>query len=215
MDIRKYFSVKSVDVDIEKKPIIKYLDENKRSWVIQGNLPKNIIDLYNFESLWNLHPEEYGQIKIFNKLINTPRWQQTYCKDYWYSGMLHEALLLPEEFQIFYDWINTLDMGLYSGKFNQLLINWYRDGNHYIGKHSDNESQIVKDSPIMSISLGSKRKFIIRDKKTSDIVLDLEMVNNSYLIMCGEMQKNYTHEVPKDKKIKDRRINITMRQFKV
>ena len=128
--------------------------------------------------------------------------------------MLHEALLLPEEFQIFYDWINTLDMGLYSGKFNQLLINWYRDGNHYIGKHSDNESQIVKDSPIMSISLGSKREFIIRDKKTSDIVLDLEMVNNSYLIMCGEMQKNYTHEVPKDKKSKDRRINITMRQFK-
>ena len=99
MDIRKYFSVQSVDV--EKKPLIKYLDEHKRSWIIQGNLPKNIIDLYNFESLWNLHPEEYGQIKIFNKLINTPRWQQTYCKDYWYSECFMKHCYYLKNFKYF------------------------------------------------------------------------------------------------------------------
>jgi len=205
MDIRKYFTVSHT----ENKQSIKYLDETKTSWIIQGKLHEEIIKSYDFDNLWNLHPEEYGKIKIFNKLIDTPRWQQTYCKDYWYSGMLHEALSLPDEFKIFHDWANQSGLGF----FNQVLINWYRDGNHYIGKHSDNESQLIKEAPIMSISIGSKRKFVIRKKDTNDIVLEIEMPNNSYLVMCGKMQKIYTHEVPKDKTIKERRINITMRQF--
>ena len=44
------------------------------------------------------------------------------------------------------------------------------------------------------------------------------MKNQTYLIMCGDMQKKYTHEVPKvsGKKGEEmgRRINITFRKFK-
>lgn len=115
----------------------------------------------------------------------------------------------------FLAWANkSTDLGI----FNQVLINWYKDGNHYIGKHSDNEAQIIKESPIMSISLGSTRSFCVRKKTNNKIVLDIEMPNNSYIVMCGAMQQNYFHEVPKVSGKNainiGKRINITMRQFK-
>jgi alkylated DNA repair dioxygenase AlkB len=61
------------------------------------------------------------------------------------------------------------------------------------------------------VSLGAERVFRIRaDKK---IVLDLKMPDNSYVIMGGKMQQQFTHEVPKSKKVIERRISITFRKF--
>lgn len=76
MDIRKYFDVipnnnKKEQPYLESQPVITYLDE--KSWIIQGQIPIDIINSYDFDRLWQLHPEEYGQIKMFNKLIDTPR----------------------------------------------------------------------------------------------------------------------------------------------
>ena len=82
---------------------------------------------------------------------------------------------------------------------------------HYIGPHSDNERQIEIGSPILAVSLGAERVFRIRaDKK---IVLDLKMPDNSYVIMGGKMQQQFTHEVPKSKRVTERRISITFRKF--
>lgn len=96
-----------------------------------------------------------------------------------------------------------------------MLINWYDDGNHYIGKHSDDEKQIVPGSNIYSFSFGSSNRiFRIRDKYNKlRPFIDLEMPHGTLIIMGGDMQKGYTHEVPKSKKVKDRRINVTFRRF--
>ena len=56
------------------------------------------------------------------------------------------------------------------GAFNHVLINWYNDGSHYIGPHSDSEAQIVEDSPIVSVSLGQERTFRIRYKTNKKLV---------------------------------------------
>lgn len=191
-----------------------YLDE--KSWIIQGNLPTNID--YNFDQLWTLHPPEYGIVKIFDKLIHTPRYTQNYGKSYWYTGMMHNAVELPELFKPFQQWANSLG---YENSFNQILINWYANGTHYIGPHSDNEAQIIPSSPIISITLNEgtiERIFRIRSKIDKKIQLDIPMADKTYLVMCGDIQKTFTHEVPKITGKKSdsvgKRINITFRQFK-
>lgn len=181
-------------------------DLGEQSWIIQDDIPELP---YDFEQLWSLHPEQFGQVKIYNRLVDTPRWTQCYGKSYWFSGMLHEALELPEEFDPFLLWSNLLGFG----NFDQVLVNWY-ESHHYIGKHTDNEPQIQPNSAILCISLGAERTFRIRSKETGKIVQDFKLKDQSYIVMGGETQKHFTHEITKTSKKVGNRISLTFRIFK-
>lgn len=178
---------------------------DKNSWMEYGSIPPL---QYDFEQLWNLHPREYNTVIIYGKSINTPRYQQAYEKPYYFSGKLHQALPLPNEYKCFYDWAKTRD------PYNSVLINWYEHGQHYISKHSDSEPCIVRGSPIMTISLGAERMFRVRAKSNNLIHEDLILKDESYLVMCGEMQQHFTHEIPKTMKECGKRISITFRIMK-
>jgi alkylated DNA repair dioxygenase AlkB len=202
-------------VKILKGPIKKniiHLDDD--SWIETGELPQELKNI-NFDLLWNHHPKNYNQIKIYDKIVYMPRYTQTYLKNYIYSGVEHKSLPLPTDYQPFLDWVNKLKENT---SFNQVLVNWYENGNHYINAHCDNEKQLIKEYPIVSISLGEERVFRIRNKETKEIVKDIIMKDGTYLIMCGKMQQNFTHEVPKINGKTGletgKRINITLRNFK-
>ena len=170
---------------------------------------------YDFDKLWSLHPAKYGKIKIYGKIINTPRYTQSYLQSYNYSGMVHLAIDLPPEFEQFLEYANKL-VSKFSYKYNQVLVNWYENGNHYIGAHSDNESQIIENSPILCISLGATRTMRIRHKETNEIVKDIILEDRSYIIMCGEMQQYFTHEILKStvsNTLNEKRISLTFRMF--
>eukprot|EP00483_Globobulimina_turgida_P013089 UN13113 len=47
-------------------------------------------------------------------------------------------------------------------KFDYVLINYYRDGDDYIGWHSDREARPKCTNVIGSVSLGGPRKFVLR-----------------------------------------------------
>lgn len=211
MDIRKYFKPLQKN---EFEPKMFKLDDE--CWIEQDCLPKALQETYIFDELWRLHPEEYGKVSYMGKVVKTPRWQQTYLKDYYFSGCVHKALPLPTQFQPFYEWANNIAPD--TMKFNQVLINWYANGNHYIGPHTDNERQLVKHSSVLSVSLGQERIFRIRHKVNNEIIMDIPMPSDTYVMMCGKIQEKYLHEVPKvsGKKGDDmgRRINITFRVFK-
>lgn len=164
-----------------------------------------------FEQLWLLHPEEFGRIKIYGKELSTPRWQQSYLKPYWFSGMIHDPLPLPELIQELYDWVKTINP-----KINQCLINWYQDGNHYIGPHSDDETQLLPESDIFSFSYGAERQFYIHEKNGASLrtIHKIPMPHNSLVVMRGKMQRGYKHSVPKSARVNNRRVNITFRCFK-
>jgi alkylated DNA repair dioxygenase AlkB len=103
--------------------------------------------------------------------------------------------------------------------YNQVLVNWYQDGNHYIGPHSDDETQLVPGSSIYSFSFGQERDFVVTSKKgvlETPFHESFAMKDNSLLIMEGDMQKNFKHQVPKraTSKVPHPRINITFRLFK-
>ena len=182
------------------------------SWIDKAQLPTELTDV-DFEELWNLHPEKYNQVVMAGRVVNTPRWQQSYNKPYFFTGMAHAALPVPDSIKPYWDWANSAGYG----EFNQILINWYANGHHYIGPHSDDETQLVNDSQVLSLSLGAERIFRIREKKSKQVVQDISMPHGTVVVMGGMIQNQYTHEVPKinGKKGEDvgRRINITFRQF--
>lgn len=155
---------------------------------------------------------------MFDKMIEVPRYFQSYGKDYNFSGVKNTSLEVPpiSILQKYLDYVNSKQPNY---NFNGILVNWYPDGKSYIGFHSDDESQLVKESPIYCFSFGQKRKFILQEKygekKRKDFIVD----NNSYIVMGGQCQKYYKHSIPKiTKKAElescEPRISITLRCFK-
>eukprot|EP00667_Euglena_gracilis_P019295 EG_transcript_20667 len=186
------------------------------SWVERAALPPALrLDAAQFEVLWALHPAEYGEVVIMGRLTPTPRWQQSFGLGYRFSGRQHTAAPIPPLLEPLLAWASSLGLG----PFNQVLLNWYQNGHHYIGKHRDDRTQLVPHSPVVSISLGATRTFRIRNWRKGDIVLDVPLQNHTVLIMGGRMQTTHTHEVPRIGGKKGdaigRRINITFRQFVV
>jgi len=87
-----------------------------------------------------------------------------------------------------------------NSKFNGILVNYYESGDEYISKHSDDEKGLDPSAGVVALNLGSSRIFRIRDKKTKKIVLDVRTRDNEMLQMAGkDFQKNFTHEIPKQK----------------
>lgn len=213
-----------------------HLNASGTSWV-DGWMMDQIPDMDTFETLWDLKPEKRGQVKIMGKVMDVPRFQQSYGKEYWFSGLQHEALPTPDIIRPYLDWANASEYtkmyGL--GAFNQTLLNWYPDATQYIGMHSDDESDMRVgengESIVVSMTFQegcTLRTFRMKPKsklgKTKEerrILgkerVDIDMSNGLVLVMGGLCQKTHTHQVPKAPKSRSdvgRRINLTFRQFK-
>lgn len=130
-------------------------------------------------------------------------------KGYAYSNQLMESKPLNDLMEYLIIYVNTY----YNTNFNSLLINKYNNGSEYIGAHSDDESGLGNDG-VVTISHGISRKFRIRNKTTKKIVKDIQTIPYSMIHMAGDFQKEFTHEIPIEKKIKEQRISITFRNHK-
>jgi alkylated DNA repair dioxygenase AlkB len=98
-------------------------------------------------------------------------------------------------------------------EFNSVLLNLYRDGNDSISWHTDAEKELGINPIIASVNFGAERKFQIRHNNTNEIH-DIILKHGSLLIMRGELQHFWKHQVPKQKKITKERINLTFRVIK-
>lgn len=94
--------------------------------------------------------------------------------------------------------------------FNSVLLNLYRDGNDTVGWHSDNEPELGRDPTIVSVSLGTTRRFDLRHKQTKETV-KVALASGSALVMAGRTQTAWSHQVPRTKKVMEPRINLTFR----
>ena len=126
---------------------------------------------------------------------------------YKYSGQLARSQRLTEHSKLVLDYINEK----FNTDYNGILINKYLSGKDYIGRHSDNESALSKVG-VMAISFGAVRKFRIRDKNTKKIVKDIPTLPNKIIHMGGEFQKEFTHEIPIERKVKEPRWSFTFRK---
>ncbi len=92
-------------------------------------------------------------------------------------------------------------------------MNWYRDGEDYVNWHADDEKELGENPIVGSVNFGATRDFIIRtNDKTQKISIPLK--HGTLLIMSGKLQHFWQHSVPKRKKVKDVRFNLTIRVIK-
>lgn len=97
-------------------------------------------------------------------------------------------------------------------QFNGCLLNLYATGEIGMAWHSDNEPELEKEGIIASLSFGATRSFQLKHKHTQEKI-EVTLENGSLLIMNMESQQNWVHQLKKEPKIKEARINLTFRQF--
>jgi alkylated DNA repair dioxygenase AlkB len=164
---------------------------------------------------------EQKSIKMFGKTVPLPRLTAFCAKngldqelEYKYSGIVNKSGAWPSYFDPIVSKLGELGSQLMPGSNipNSCLLNYYRNGEDYIGWHSDDEMPSYMTNPIYSISLGEERSFEIR-KKGAAASTRILLKNGHLLIMYGsKFQSYYQHRLPKaeDQKMKPR-INLTFR----
>lgn len=156
---------------------------------------------------------QHDQIKLFGKQVYIPRYAAWYGDagtTYTYSGLTLEpkpwnARLLAIKEQI---------EGLAKVSFNSVLLNWYRDGVDYMNYHADDEKELGENPVIGSVNFGATRRFVIRRKADKKEKVEFPLQHGTLLIMQGAMQHHWQHTVPKQRRVKESRINLTFRVIK-
>ena len=219
--------------ELETRPGVWRFDltEDGKSWLDVFKMSKEfLLTPEEFETFWDLHPEKKGKVKIMGKEYETPRWQQSYLKKYWFSGMTHDPLPLPKEFKAYLGLANSSGYEVCPGKravFNEVLVNWYEDGTMGIGPHSDDTGNLVLgpggETFVWSATLCDEwkkpRTFRIKPKTGGKDRLDIAAANGLVMVMGGTCQQTHKHQVPQVKENRTyarcgKRINITCRTFK-
>ena len=148
-------------------------------------------------------------IKLYGKIVHQNRNVAFFSNEsigYNYSNKLMDSQSLSSSLISLLESINTM----YNTHFNGILVNQYTNGLDYIGAHSDDETSLSNNG-VISISTGANRKFRIRNKQTKKIEIDVIMTNGMILHMGGNFQKEFTHEIPIQKKIIESRLSFTFR----
>jgi alkylated DNA repair dioxygenase AlkB len=163
-----------------------------------------------FQKLLEQTKWQQGKIKIFGKTFNTPRLEAFYCENglsYSYSGQQLKSYPFTPLLSELKGRIEAISHETY----NSVLINLYRDGSDSNGWHADNETELGRNPTIASLSLGIERRFDLKNETTGEKIA-IMLNPGSLLIMGGELQHNWKHQIAKSKKIALPRINLTFRK---
>jgi len=163
-----------------------------------------------FEVLKQAVPWQQDEIFVFGKTYAQPRLTALYGnngKAYSYSNItMFPHLFEGELLEIKKTVDNEID-----GEFTTCLLNRYRDGKDSNGWHADDEKELGQNPIIASISLGQERFFHLRHKKEKSLRHKILLEHGSLLLMQGETQHWWQHQIPKTSKQIGERINLTFR----
>lgn len=171
-----------------------------------------------FDQLYASLAWQQDEIVVYGKSVAIPRLQAWYGDNqlaYQYSGLTMIAK----------PWTSTLltlkqEIEQHTGyRFNSMLANLYRDGSDTVGWHSDDEPELGSEPVIASLSVGAEREFQLKrrykDKHSKEKQINekisINLTSGSLLVMAGSTQKYWQHCIPRTKKPKAARINLTFR----
>lgn len=152
-------------------------------------------------------------ITVFGKTYNQPRLTALYANNhqpYTYSNLTMFPKIFTSELLEIKQEIEKIE----HNQFTSVLLNLYRNGNDSNGWHADDEKELGRNPLITSLSLGAPRMFHFKHRKLIDQKYRLILEHGSLLLMKGEMQHYWLHQVPKTKKNVGERINLTFRTIK-
>ena len=163
-----------------------------------------------FKTLLDDTPWTQEEITMYGKTHNVPRLSAWYGDaeiPYTYSGITAYALPWTHSLQIIKDRIERVS----HTKFNSVLVNLYRDGNDSVSWHADDELELGPQPEIASLSLGHARSFQLKHKTDKSQKHSLLLPHGSVLLMRGQTQKNWLHQIAKSRRPMGARINLTFR----
>jgi alkylated DNA repair dioxygenase AlkB len=99
-------------------------------------------------------------------------------------------------------------------KFTTVLLNLYRDGKDSNGWHADNEKELGRNPTIASVSFGAERPFHLQHNSIKDAKQKIILEHGSLLVMKGETQHFWKHQIAKTAIPIAPRINLTFRIIK-
>tara|TARA_B110000261_G_C12965265_1_gene310281 strand:+ start:185 stop:793 length:609 start_codon:yes stop_codon:yes gene_type:complete len=186
-----------------------YLDSNKSAITFISNFLDKETTEKLFNNLTKTTPWEQGVYKMFGRDVKTPRllW-----------AMRDDNFDIEKSYDITGSSIWNNDIKKIKTNVENIIkknikyaqINYYRDGNDYIGWHTD--SEVMKGDLIASISIGATRKFQFQSIDNKESKYEIELTNGSLIIFDEDAAKtNWKHRIPKQPKIQEGRINITFR----
>jgi alkylated DNA repair dioxygenase AlkB len=137
---------------------------------------------------------------------------------YTYSGVTHHPAPWTPTLEMLRGAVEEVAFGTSAGQFRGVLMNLYRSGADSIGFHSDDEPEIEPESPIVSISLGSPRTFILKVKRKrlapERPEVPISLLHGSCLVMLGRTQIDWRHGIPAEPQITGGRVNLTFRRYR-
>jgi alkylated DNA repair dioxygenase AlkB len=154
-------------------------------------------------------PWKQDEVLMFGKKIMTKRkvaWYADAGITYTYAGVKKSGLQWTEALLEIKQKVEAIT----GASYNACLLNLYHEGEEGMGWHRDNEKEIVAESSIASLSFGAVRNFAFKHVISNER-LDIELANGSLLDMKGAIQQHWYHALPKTKKVKQLRINLTFR----
>ncbi|HEY4290599.1 MAG TPA: alpha-ketoglutarate-dependent dioxygenase AlkB [Puia sp.] len=198
------------------------------------------MDLFNTETIVNLLPydgaadycgkvftqketQEYLQrlmatvewrndeLVLFGKPVQTKRkvaWYGDDAYSYTYSNTTKQALAWTDDLRA----LKKKAEELSGASYNSCLLNLYHDGDEGMSWHSDNEKELERDGAIASFSFGAARKFQFKHRGTG-LRVDVLLEPGSLLVMKGACQRFWLHALPKTKKVRLPRVNLTFRKI--
>lgn len=152
---------------------------------------------------------EQHDITLFGRTVPTPRltaWMGDAA--YAYSGVVNEPAPWPPALADLRGQLSA-EVGT---ELNSCLANLYRDGTDSMGFHSDDEPELGSEPTIVSISLGARRRFVLRHRVTRER-WTWELGEGDLLVMRDESQRDFAHAVPKSKRATGARMSLTFRRF--
>ena len=150
---------------------------------------------------------------MYGREIPSPRltaWFGDIDSVYTYSGVRHEPN--PWASMPLISALRASVEAAVGARFNSVLLNYYRNGRDSVAWHSDDEAELGAQPVIASLSLGVPRVFQLKHRERTELErVDIELPGGSLLVMAGDCQRYWCHQIPKRQKLRAGRINLTFR----
>lgn len=173
---------------------------------LESNISLNYItELLNEVNFKNDESIVFGKHYFMNRLVG---WVGEHPFSYGYAQIKRKAEPWGENVLK----LKRLVENATGAQYNSCLLNYYPSGEEGMGWHADNEKELGINPKIASLSLGATRKFSFKHNTTKQKI-DVQLKNGSLLLMTGEIQHFWKHALPKTKKIKTPRMNLTFRNI--
>ena len=163
-----------------------------------------------FDKLKTEIPWQQDNITVYGKSYPQPRLTALFGnegKPYSYSNIIMQ----PHFWNPLTTFIKEKVEQITNEKFTTVLLNLYRDGKDSNGWHADNEKELGRNPVIASLSFGATRPFYLKHNTIENQRLKIDLSHGSLLVMKGETQHFWKHQIAKTAKPIGERINLTFR----